>query len=378
MKLVWCEVNTRILGNNIRAFRRLVEPNVLLAPVIKGNAYGHGLIPAARAFLEGGADWLCVNALYELRALREAGIDAPIYLVGYVAREDLAEASALSGRLVVYNRESIEVLGQIVEETGVSVNVHLKLETGNNRQGVPQEEALELASLCVRNGLRLEGLASHFANIEDTTDHTFALMQLDRFKQAVHRLRKAGHPLPICHVANSAATLLWSKAQMDLVRVGIASYGLWPSTETFVSAVRECRERIAIAPALTWKTRVVQVKELPSGDFIGYGLSYRATHPTRLAILPVGYYDGYPRQASNLGHVLIRGRRAPIRGRVCMNIIMADITHIPGVVLEDEVVLLGKQEEEIISAEQLAGWSGTINYDVISRIADHVPRCPCA
>jgi alanine racemase len=372
--LVWCDVDARALADNLRAFRRMTGPNVLLAPAVKANAYGHGLIAASRAFLDGGADWLCVNALYELRALRDAGIDAPVYVMGYVGLADLEEAVSLDARLVVYNRETIERLGAVARRTGQPARVHLKLETGNNRQGVMVDEALALADLCVKEGVTLEGAATHFANIEDTTDHRYALEQLERFHTAVGALRRAGHPVRIRHLANSAATLLWPEAQLELARVGIAAYGMWPSRETFVSYMLERKEPVTLTTALSWKTRIAQIKQVPVGEYVGYGCTFMTTHPTRLAILPVGYYDGYDRKLSNLGYVLVRGMRAPIRGRVCMNITMVDVTDIPDAALEDEVVLLGAQGRERISAELLADWTGTINYEVVARIADHVPR----
>jgi alanine racemase len=248
------------------------------------------------------------------------------------------------------------------------------LETGNNRQGLRLEDALRLAFFCKKSGVQVEGLATHFANIEDTTDHSFARKQLRLFREGWAAFHKAGFDIPVCHLANSAATLLWPDAQFDMVRTGISAYGMWPSSETFVSAIRERRERIALTPALTWKTRVAQVKTVPPNEFIGYGCTYRTTHEMRLAILPVGYFDGYDRKLSNTGYALIRGVRAPIRGRVCMNMTMVDVTDIPGVAVEEEVVLLGHQGQEEISAEQLGEWCGTINYEIVTRIAEHVPR----
>ncbi len=224
----------------------------------------------------------------------------------------------------------------------------------------------------------MEGLATHFANIEDTTDHAFAQEQLRRFREGAAALDAQGFRVPLLHTANSAATILFPETQFGMVRTGIAAYGLWPSTETQVSALRMGREDVILRPALTWKTRVAQVKTVPTGAFVGYGCTYKTTHETRLAVLPVGYYDGYDRKLSNTGHVLIRGVRAPVRGRVCMNMIMVDVTDIPGVSLEEEVVLLGAQGEEVVTAEQMAGWIGTINYEVVTRIAEHVPRIPKA
>lgn len=371
MHEVWCEVDRTALADNIRTFRRLVGPAVRLAVAVKAEGYGHGLVLAARAFLEGGADWLCVHALREARALRGAGLTCPIYILGPVPLADLAEVEALDARLVVYNRETVERLGAL----GARVRLHLKVETGNHRQGVELPEALALADLIAATpGLELEGLASHFANIEDTTDHRYARRQLAAFEEAVAALRTAGHPVPIRHLSNSAAALLWPERCFEMVRLGIAAYGMWPSKETQVAATLVGRGDVRLRPALCWKTRVGQVKEVPAGALIGYGCTYRTTHPTRLAILPVGYADGYDRGLSNRALVLVRGRPAPVRGRVCMNITMVDVTDVPEAGLEDEVVLLGRQGEEEVTAEQLGDWAGTINYEIVARIADHVPR----
>jgi len=379
-ELIWCEVSIGSLGANCRHFRQLVAPSCLLAPTVKANAYGHGLLLAARTFLGAGADWLAVNSVQEAGVLRSSGVTAPLYVMGYVPCHALAEALALDCRLVVYNSETVDVLAELVQRNPSCrpARLHIKLETGNYRQGVDLASALALATrIKTAAGLELEGLASHFADIEDTTDHTYARGKLERFLDARGTLRAAGHPVPVCHCSNSAATLLWPQTHLDLVRFGISAYGMWPSAQTRVSAVLEGRhDLINLHPALTWKTRVAQVKAVPEGAFVGYGRTYRTTHSSRLAVLPVGYYDGYDRRLSNLAYVLIGGRRAPVRGRVCMNMIMADVTHIPDVAPEDEVVLLGSQGTETVSAEQMAAWIGTINYEVTTRIAAHVPRIP--
>lgn len=368
---VWCEVHADALAHNVRTFRRLVGPDVRLAPAVKGGAYGHGLVPAAKAFVAGGADWLCIHEIDEARRLRAAGIEVPLHQVGPTLLADLAEVERLGVQPVVYNRETVERLASL----GARAKLHLKLETGNHRQGLELPAALALAELIrATPGLELAGVSSHFANIEDTTDHRYARRQLARFEAAVAALRAAGHPVPIRHLSNSAAALLWPDQGFEMVRLGIGGYGLWPSKETRVAAALAGRGRIDLRPALAWKARVAQIKTVPEGAFVGYGCTFMTTHETRLAIVPVGYYDGYDRALSNLAHVLIRGRRAPVRGRVCMNIIMVDVTDIPAAALEDEVVLLGAQGDDRISAEQLAGWAGTINYEVVTRIGGHVPR----
>lgn len=375
-RLTWCEVSKEALHNNLAEFRRLVGPRCRLAPVVKANAYGHGLEIASRVFAEAGADALCVHDVWEAERVRAAGVSLPIVILGPVPPALAPEVVSLGGvEVTAYDRALIEAVERAGEASRRSVGVFLKFEAGTNRQGVRLPEVLDLARrLSTCRWARLLGVSMHFADIEDTTDHSFARGQLALFLGAVEALRREEVDVPIRSAGNSAATILWPEAHLEMVRVGIGAYGMWPSTETFVAAALTQRERLALRPALTWKTRVAQVKDVPAGEFIGYGRTYRTTHPTRIAVLPVGYYDGYDRGLSNLAYVLIRGRRAQVRGRVCMNIIMVDVTDISGVGPGEEVVLLGTDGEEAVTAEKIAQWAGTINYEVTTRIAESVPR----
>lgn len=373
-ELTWVEISQSALENNISQFRRILQKGALLCPCVKANAYGHGLVPVAKIFHQAGADWLSVNSLYEARMLREAGLTCPLYIMGYVACRAVAEAIALDCRLVVYNTETISAIGQAAAACGKKARVHIKVETGTNRQGVLLDDLVEFARFIQTwPQIEIEGIATHFANIEDTTDHSYAQRQMARFDEAARALASAGIHVPMRHCANSAATILFPEYHMDMVRIGISGYGMWPSNETYVSFVRERHNHFTLTPAFTWKTIVAQIKIVPAGEYIGYGCTYKTGHATRLAILPVGYYDGYDRGVVN-GYVLIRGRRAPIRGRICMNIIMVEITDIPEVALEDEVVLIGRSGDEMISAEDFARWTGTINYEVTTRVNERVPR----
>lgn len=367
----WCEIDTAALSANVAAFKAMLPSGSLLAVAVKANAYGHGLQLAAEAFVAGGADWLCVHSVEEAVALRGAGLTADLYILGPVFEDQLVEAVGTGARLVVYNTATIDALHRL----GLSARLHLKVETGNNRQGVDLDEALALADrIAACPGLVLEGVSSHFANIEDTTDHRYARQQIARFDTIVAALDARGHRPALRHLSNTAATLLWPDGALDMVRVGIGAYGMWPSKETYIAAKLTGRAGLDLRPALTWKTRIAQIKSVPEGSSVGYGCSYTTTRTTRLAVLPVGYFDGYDRGLSNLAHVLLGGRRAPVRGRVCMNLVMVDVTDIPGAGVGDEVVLLGRQGQMLISAEQLAGWAGTINYEITTRIGGHVPR----
>lgn len=373
-ELIWVEIDREALSSNIGQFRKIVGDNVLLCPCVKSNAYGHGLVQCSRIFIEAGADWLSVNSLYEARALREAGISVPIYILGYVSLDCLAEAADLNCRIVVYDRETIAKLGEL----GLDIKVHIKVETGNNRQGVLMEDLVDFAKYIKSFGnIEIEGLATHFANIEDTTDHSYAELQLQKFKEAAEELEKNGFNIPIKHCANSAATILFPETHFSMVRFGIAGYGMWPSNETYVSYLKERNDGFNLKPAFSWKAKIAQIKKIPAGQYIGYGCTYKTTHESKVAIIPVGYYDGYDRGLKD-AFVLIHGKRAPLRGRICMNIIMADVTDISEAKLEDEVILIGKSgdssDAEFISAEQFAIWAGTINYEVITRVNERIPR----
>ncbi|HET9233484.1 MAG TPA: alanine racemase, partial [Candidatus Eisenbacteria bacterium] len=279
------------------------------------------------------------------------------------------------GSPVIMNQESLTALSKEASRRGREIKVHLKIETGTHRYGIEEHEVPDYLALIERlPGIRLEGLTTHFANIEDTTDHTFAREQLSRFQRVLGRVREMGQPVPLPHAACSAAAILLPDTYFGAARVGIASYGLWPSKETQVSSGHAGGAQLELKPVLSWKTRIAQVKTVKRGEFVGYGCTWRAPVDTRIAVLPVGYADGYDRGCSNVAHVLVRGQRAPVRGRVCMNVTMADVGHIPDAGLEDEVVLLGRQGEERVTAEDMAGWCSTISYEIVARIAEHLPR----
>jgi alanine racemase len=371
----WVEVSRKALTRNVSQFRRRVGSGRKLLAVVKANAYGHGILEVSRIAIGAGADWLGVNSLEEGIELRRAGVRAPILVLGYVPLGRLGDAVARELRLTVYNKASVDGLAAACRRLKKKARVHVKVETGTNRQGVLEGELPAFArSIQRRPGLVLEGLSSHFANIEDTTDHSFPQRQLAAFERSVRGLEKAGIEVPITHMSCTAATILFPETYFDMVRVGIGLYGLWPSKETYLSCALDKREPLTLEPVLTWKARIAQVKRIAKGGAVGYGCTFRATRRTTLAVIPVGYYDGYDRGLSNTAYVLVRGQRAPLRGRVAMNFSTADVTDIPGVGIEDEVVLLGAGGRERITAEQLAALAGTISYEIVARINPLVPR----
>jgi alanine racemase len=373
--LIWVEISREALQHNLQIFRDLVGSDSQLATMVKADAYGHGLVESGKIFRKAGAEYLAVNSLFEARKLREAGDSGQIYIVGYTALDDLSEAISLDCELVIYNRETIGKLGEAAKKLDKTAKVHLKVETGTNRQGVLPGEVVEFVELAgMTPGVELVGIAMHFANIEDTTDHSYAEYQLAEFQKIKKSLEEAGYENLLYHAANSAATLLWDRAHFDIARIGISAYGMWPSEETFLSLATDRKEKIILQPALTWKTKIAQVKTISKGSKVGYGCTWEAQCDTKLAILPIGYYDGYVRAYSGKAQVLISGQRVPVIGRICMNICMVDVTDIPEVALEDEVVLLGRDGEEEITAEEMGEWGNTINYEVTTRIREGIER----
>lgn len=373
--LQWVEIDSSALTHNIHQFRKQVGEKRKFLAMVKANAYGHGILEVSRIAVNAGADWLGVHSLEEGILLRKEGFTCPILVAGTIPLDGLKEAVAHDLRLTVYNFETLDPLSKACGQLQKKAFLHVKVETGTYRQGIREEEAVSFMKKVQENTcLVLEGISSHFANIEDTTDHTYAQSQLQNFSRIVEELEKNKIKIPLKHMSCSASAILFPETYFDMVRVGIGMYGLWPSKETFLSCRLQKRELLRLEPVLSWKTRIAQVKKVPKGSFIGYGCTYRVSRESVLAVLPIGYYDGYDRGLSNSSYVLIRGKRAPLRGRVAMDFIVVDVTDIPRVKLEDEVVLLGKDGEEKISADDLASLVGTINYEIVTRINPLIPR----
>ncbi|MBM4345473.1 MAG: alanine racemase [Deltaproteobacteria bacterium] len=387
----WIELSRKALRHNVQVLRSASESGgrrPLLCTMVKGNAYGHGLEPVARELVAAGVPWLGTCDLREIEELRQKGLPAALYNVGWLPPDHAARAVQLDARLVVYDEAVVAACSEAARLAGLRANLHVKVETGNNRQGLRHDDAVRMAVRIGRDPhLRLEGLSTHFADVEDTTDHRFARAQLERFETTAAAVRTAlglppaGHPDDhlLCHASNTAAVLLWPEVCGGLVRAGIGVYGLWPSKETRLSASELGRRHLELQPVLTWKARIAQLRDVPTGEYVGYGRTFRTVRPTRLALLPIGYYDGYDRGLSNLGQVLVCGQRARVIGRVAMNIVTVDVTDCPQVAVGDEAVLLGAQaardgEGDRISADEMAGWLGTIHYEVTTRLGQHLPR----
>jgi alanine racemase len=372
----WVEVSRSALRANAATLKRLAGRGVSLVAVVKSNAYGHGITQVVRA-LGSSADWYGVDSINEAVTVRAAGAKQPVLILGYTLDGRLKEAVDRGFRLTVYNDATIRRLAKVATAKRPAL-VHVKIETGTSRQGVLTDDLLPFVARARRNKhVIIEGVSTHFANIEDTTDRSYATGQLSRFRKALKALEGAGVRPAVVHTACSAAVMLYPDTHFSAVRAGIALYGLWPSPTTKVSLARmgkEGRGETELQPALAWKTVVAQVKRLDAGSPVSYGLTERLTRDSTVAVLPIGYWDGFDRKLSSVGNVLIRGKLAKVLGRVCMNICVVDVTDSPGVKPEDEVVLIGRQKDQVITADELAQKIGTINYETVTRINPTSPR----
>jgi alanine racemase len=378
--LSWIEVSRSALLANWALFRAQAGPERVLLPVLKANAYGHGLELVGRLLAEAGQQWFGVHAAEEALALAAlpALREPKLLVLSAVPTERIGALAAAGARLTLIDLEGLAEAAGAAEAAGIDLPVHLKLETGVNRQGFRAEELEALAAaLAASPRLVVEGMHSHFANIEDTTDHSYARTQMERFTAMRIRLAALGVRPRLVHASCSAAAILFPETHHDLLRVGISLYGHWPSRETRVSAQAAGRNRLDLRPVLSWKARIIQIKPVAAGAYVGYGCSWRAETATRLGVLPIGYYDGYDRGAS-AAHMLVRGHRAPVRGRVMMNLTLIDLTHNPQAQRGDEAVLIGASGDERVSAELLAEAAGTINYEILARLGSHLPRVETA
>ncbi len=361
----YARIDLDAIAYNVAALKQRVGPDRELWAVVKANAYGHGALPVARAALAAGASRLAVARIAEGAALRQAGVTAPILVMGYHLPAE-AEAAVAHDLIVTVNDMAFaRALAQQAHDVGKRAPVHVKVDTGMGRFGRLPDELLPFLEEVTRlPQLRLEGLWTHFATA-DERDKTFAREQYAIYRQAADQARQH-YDIPYLHVANSAAILDLPETWLDAVRPGIAIYGLYPSTEVHTDLV--------LRPALTLVSHVGRVRTLPAGASVSYGRTFIARRPTTVALLPIGYGDGVHRLLSNRGQVLVHGQRAPIIGRVCMDNIMVDVTGVAGVQEGEEAVLIGQQGEERITAEEVAAWAETINYEVTTSLLPRATR----
>lgn len=365
LRPTWVEIDTEAIAYNTRRLKQIVSEHVALMAVVKADGYGHGAVRVARAALANGASQLAVANIEEAIILRDAGIQAPILILGYAEPAVVPLVLAHDLRLTVYDPTLAQDYLREARRVGGRLRVHVKFDTGMGRLGLLPSLARDfLRDFVTLPDWDVEGIYTHFSSADEDADYT--AQQVRVFRSIVEPLRAAGLQMPLLHVANSAGTLASVVHHFDLVRVGLALYGLSPSPS--VPAPSDFR------PALTWKTVIASVKMLPAGHAVGYGNTYVTQGDERIAVIPVGYADGFRRAPAHYGEVLIRGQRAPIVGRVSMEKTMINASHIPDVQIGDEVVLLGAQGGERITAEDVAAQLGTINYEVVCNILPRVPR----
>jgi alanine racemase len=361
----WLEVDLEAIAHNVRRVVEIVGPAVKVLAVLKADGYGHGAVRVARTALNNGACCLGVASINEGLILRKAGISAPVLVLGFTPAWQARELVLNGLSATVFDIDVAQALSRAAGQLDSQVRVHIKVDTGMGRLGLLPDDVLPFAhALRSLPNLVLEGIFTHFSVAD--SDPAYTRSQAERFRQVLQALSKEGIDLPIVHAANSAAILTYPDSHFSMVRLGIAMYGMHPSSQ--VRCPPDFR------PALSFKTEVAQVKALAPGSFVSYGNTYQTAGWQRIAVLPVGYADGFRRAPRHWGEVLVRGQRAPIIGRVCMDQTMIDVTEIADVRQGDEVVLIGEQGGEIITAEEVAERLGTINYEVVSEILARVPR----
>jgi len=359
----WINIDLDALAHNVRRLRDIAQVPLML--VLKADAYGHGAIRVAHTAQAHGAAVLAVATLGEARTLREAEIAAPILVLGYTPPWQAPEALRLGAACTLFDWETAEVLAAAGQAAGLPATVHVKVDTGMGRLGLHPAEVVDfMRALAALPGLRVEGLYTHFATA-DSADEAFARLQLARFQEVLAALDAARLRPPLIHAANSAALLRFPAARFDMVRPGLACYGLDPAPETPLPP--------DFRPVLSFHSEVAQVKQVPAGAPLSYGGIFVTPRPSTIATIPVGYADGL-RRAPPWQAVLVGGRRAPIVGRICMDYALLDVTDIPGVQRGDPVTLIGAQGDAYIGADEVAAWLGTINYEVVTTLLPRVPR----
>ena len=370
--LIWIEVSKSAVINNFKQLRKIVGKGVVLSVAVKANAYGHGIKEISKLLVKNGADWLAVNSTEEAETLRNDGIKKPILIMGFVQKKDLAKVVNLSARIFLYDMSTAEELSKIALKKDKKANVHIKADTGLSRLGVLPYDVLSFANeLKKMKGIHIEGIATHFATNDDGKDGGFFKAQLETFRNIANTLNKNGIKNLMINGSNSAAAVICGGLGFNIIRIGIAVYG-YHSSEYVKNHCK--KNKIKFIPALSLKTKVAQVKEIGKGSCVSYGCNFISKKKMKIAILPVGYYDGLDRKLGNNGYVLIKGEKAKIVGRVCMNMMVVDVSGIADVSPEDEVVLIGKQGGQEITADDIAKQTGTINYEVLARLREGITR----
>jgi len=386
MSLQTVEIDLQKIKENIFNLKTLLKPGVRFMAVVKSNAYGHGIVQVAKTAVESGVNWLGVVNLEEAIKLRENNIEIPILILGY---PDFSLIQSAAQKLITIPVFSIEFAEKLANfKLNYPLTVHLKVETGINRLGLEKNEVVKAYNILAKNPkIIVEGIYSHFASVEEQ-DMEYSNKQIKRFDEILKELVKKKIHIPLKHISATSALMILPDAQYNMVRSGIGIYGLWPSKEVKEQFLKRTqKQENFLQPALTYKTQIVQVKNVKKGDKIGYGCTYTAEKNMKIAVLPIGYFENMDRGLSNNGEVLIAGQRCPIVGRICMNMAVIDISQLNfkfsirqaqdrkiSNVKNNEVIVIGKQGKEEITTDEVAKRLGTINYEVVARIPEHITR----
>lgn len=364
----WVEINSKAIEQNARTLKSLLSEEVLMMAVVKSNAYGHGMITSAKAAIKGGATWLAVDEVSEALEIRKNKIKVPILVLGYTLPDFYKIAAEKKISLTISSLDSLQSLSKC--KLKKRLLIHLKFDTGLHRQGIPDSQIQQMIRILTTKNFPavVEGAYTHFAVMEDPLREDYSKMQAEAFRNIIEKLHAKGFT-PITHASASSGILFSKKFHFDMSRAGIALYGIWPSPE-----IKKWAKETTLIPALTWKTIISEVKLVSKGSKIGYDLTHEVSKDSRIAIIPVGYWHGLSRSLSNTGAVLVKGKKVPIIGRVSMDMTIIDVTGVPSVEQGDEVILIGIQDKETLSAEEMALAAGTINYEVVTRINPLIQR----
>jgi len=371
LPLSYIELSKKNLIDNIRQFRNLVKRGTKISVAIKGNAYGHGQNEVAK-IVESYVDYFQVNSAEELELLRKVS-DKRTFVLGYVEKNDLEKIIKLNGIVAIFSLKELRDIDKIAEKLNLRPEIQIPIDAHLGREGFLEDDWSNLFTEIKKcRNVKLSGIYAHFANIENTLNFSHAQKQIKKYSKALKLARDFGFDNFETHISATSGVLVYEKNKgiHDVIRIGIGLYGMWPSLDI----KKMCSKKIELKPVLSWKTKVAQVKTLPKGSTVGYGLTYKTKKTTKIAIIPQGYADGFDRGLSNKGGVLIKGTRCKIVGIVSMNMFAVDVNHLPTVKAEDEVVILGRQGNKEIRAEEIARLIDTFNYEITARISSLLPR----
>lgn len=360
----WVEINTKAIAYNYKLFRKLIGKETQLLAVVKSNAYGHNLLEFSKVLEKLGADWLGVDSITEGIALRKEGVKTPILVLGHTLPERYGEAAKLHISVTISSFEQLaHAVKQQKKNNKQKLNIHIKVDTGMHRQGFQMHEREMLIAQLKKAQINIEGLYTHFAEAKNPRSGDATKRQIKEFETWIAAFRNAGFA-PVVHASATGGALLYPGAHFDMVRIGIGIYGLWPSEE----AKQHLGHKLTLKPVLSWKAIVSEIKDVKKGERIGYDFTEMLTHDTRYAVIPIGYWHGFPRLLSSRGRVLIRGKSARVLGRVSMDMIVVDVTDISGAKVGDVATLIGVDGREEIKAGELARFAATTHYEIVTRL----------